>query len=88
MPILCYLGLPLPGRENEDNNIYYCNINENKLHKYPGFNAPCSPNVVDVSIFIFFLRNSIYINIYYILKYLFIKFKLMEYLRKHDIVIN
>ncbi|KAE9522262.1 hypothetical protein AGLY_017335 [Aphis glycines] len=39
--------LPLPGRENGTNDYFHCNINERKLHEYPGFNAPCPPDVID-----------------------------------------
>ncbi|XP_015364683.1 PREDICTED: zinc finger CCHC domain-containing protein 8 homolog [Diuraphis noxia] len=39
--------LPLPGRENGINNYFHCNINEKKLHEYPGFNAPCPPDFID-----------------------------------------
>lgn len=39
--------LPLPGRENGINDYFHCNINERKLHEYPGFNAPCPPDIVD-----------------------------------------
>ncbi|XP_022168152.1 zinc finger CCHC domain-containing protein 8 homolog [Myzus persicae] len=41
--------LPLPGRENGINDYFHCNINERKLHEYPGFNAPCPPDFVDES---------------------------------------
>jgi len=49
---VCYfnLGLPFPGKGKAENNIFFCNLNERKLHKYPGFNAPCPPGVVDVRI--------------------------------------
>jgi len=46
-----FLALPLPGRENGTNDFFHCNINEKKLHEYPGFNAPCPPDVVDVRFF-------------------------------------
>ncbi|XP_026816970.1 zinc finger CCHC domain-containing protein 8 homolog [Rhopalosiphum maidis] len=39
--------LPLPGRENGINDYFHCNINERKLHEFPGFNAPCPPDVID-----------------------------------------
>lgn len=28
--------------------MYYYNIDEKKLHEYPGFNAPNPPDVLDV----------------------------------------
>jgi len=46
--ILFHLGLPFPEKQNE-NEVYY-KINKNKLFNYPGFNAPCPPNTVDVRI--------------------------------------
>lgn len=49
--ILFYLGLPLPGRENGD-TAFFCNINEKKLHEYPGYNVPSHPDAVDVRIII------------------------------------
>jgi len=42
------LGLPLPGIEKAEDNIFHCKINVNKLHKYPGFNAPPPSDSVDV----------------------------------------
>jgi len=55
----CFLGLPLPGRENGINDYFHCNINERKLHEFPGFNAPCPPDVIDV--WFFFLLVKLFI---------------------------
>lgn len=47
--ILFCVGVPLPGRENEEDDIFNCRINEKKLHEYPGFNAPFPSDCIDVS---------------------------------------
>lgn len=44
------LGVPFPGRGIEEDDIFSCSLNIKKLHEYPGFNAPCPPDVIDVSI--------------------------------------
>ncbi|XP_025208630.1 zinc finger CCHC domain-containing protein 8 homolog isoform X2 [Melanaphis sacchari] len=39
--------LPFPGKNTGTNDYFHCNINERKLHEFPGFNAPCPPDVID-----------------------------------------
>lgn len=57
---MCYLGVPLPGNKNGENDICYNNIDEKKLHEFPGFNAPYPPDAVDVKTL---FNNFIFLSI-------------------------